>query len=235
LSTSAIIAVLFWAAIVIAVGVFWMRDRVIQRRITESAARSLSIKLHGKLTHLDGQWRIDAAYEGRPVVLVLGGKFVVRGDMDSGPDFVPTLDIKTPCATTAQFCIHYNFLPGTAGSTHNLWSKVRGSKITTGAGDFDSRFLVEGPVPSDASVLDEQIRERMLLSQSAVHGHSLAGHSWLLRVGDGLVEGREVFNEGDQAVLATEIVSETLSRIDLLCALAVSAEQRKPGGTRTMP
>jgi len=212
-----------------------MRERGSQRRLTENVARSLSTKLHGSLTYMDGRWRIDATYEGRPVVLVLGGKFLARGDMDSGPDFVPTLDIKTPCATTAQLGIHYNFLPGAAGSVRNLWSKVRGSKITTGAADFDSRFLVESPVPSDAAVLNEQIRERMLLSQSAVHGHSLAGHSWLLLVGDGFVEGREVFNEGGQPALATEIVSETLSRIGLLCALAVSAEQRKPGSTRAMP
>jgi len=219
-------------AIAVAVGVIWMRECGSQRRLTESVARSVSAKLQGSLTQVAGQWRIDAVYEGRPVVLVLGGKFLARGgDMDSGSDFAPTLDIKTSCMTTAQLVVHYNFPPGAAGYTRDLLAKTRGSEVTTGAVDFDSRFLVESPVASDAAILDDQIRERMLLSQSAVHGHSLAGHSWSIRIGDGSVEGHEAFNEGRQPVPAAEIASETLSRLGLLCALAASAEQRKPGGS----
>jgi hypothetical protein len=235
-SAKAIIAVVFWTAIVAAVGVIWIRERGSQRRLTESVARSVSAKLQGSLTQVAGQWRIDALYEGRPVVLVLGGKFLARGgDMDSGSDFAPTLDIKTPCATTAQVIIHYNFLPGAAGYTRDLWAKARGSKVTTGATDFDSRFLAESPVPSDVAILDDRIRERMLLSQSAVHGRSLAGHSWSIRVGDGSVESHEVFDDGSQPVPATEIASETMSRLGLLCALAASAEQRKPSGLPATP
>ena len=235
MSAKAIIAVVLWTAIVISVVVIWMRERDSQRRLTEAAARLVSAKLQGRLTQAVGQWRIDAVYDGRPVVVVLGGKFLARGDMDSGTDFVPTLEIKTPCSTSAQLAIHYNFLPGAAGYMRDLWSTTRGSKVTTGARDFDSRFLVESSVSLDAIILDDGIRERMLLSQSAVHGHSLDGHAWSMQVGDGLVEGHEVFNEGSQTVPATEIASETISRVGVVCALAASAERLKPGGTPATP
>jgi len=231
----AIIAVVSLTAIVIAVGVSWVRERGSQRRLTESVARSVSARLQGSLVQVGTQWWIDAVYEGRSVLLVLGGKFLARGDTDSGPDFVPTLDIKTPCSTTAQVVIHYNLFPGAVGYMRDLWSRTRGSKVITGATDFDARFLVESSLPSDVAILDEQIRERMLLSQSAVHGHSLDGHAWSMQVGDGLVEGHEVFNDGSDVAPAAEIVSETLSRLGLLCALAASAERHKPGGTPATP
>jgi hypothetical protein len=229
LSAKVILGIVFWVAILATLGVLWMRERSEQRRLTERAARLIAANLHGGLTSSRGQFEISSVYDGRPLDLLLGGKFLVGSDTDPGPDFVPTLDIKMPCSTAAQLVLHSS-APGGTAYLRDSWARWNGSKVTTGAADFDAHFLVQGPDPSDASILDEGIREQILASRSSVRGHTLDGHSWAIRVGDGLVEEHEVFNEGNQAVTIVQLVSDSLARVALLSALAASAEKHKPGG-----
>jgi hypothetical protein len=234
LGTRTIVALASTLAMLVAVGVIWMRERTVQRRLTERVARSVAAKLQGSLRGSGRQWRIDAVCGGRPVVLVLAGKFLARGDLDSGPDFVPSLDIEVVCSTSAQLSVHSNS-PGGAAYLRDLWASARGSKVTTGATDFDSKFLVWSPDLSNASLLDKEVRQRFLASQSAAHGHSIEGHSWAIRVGGGVVESHEVFNEGGHAADEMEMISDTLSRVALLCSLAASAETNKPARAIVTP
>ena len=229
MSAKAIIAVFSSVVVAIAVGVMWIRGRGGQLELTGAVALSVSARLHGNLTQAGRQWRIDAFYEERPVVLMLGGKFILRSDTDSGRDFVPTLDIIRQCSTSVQLVVHGNLLGG-ANYLRNLWARMWGRKLSTGAMDFDSRFLVEGIVPSDVLIVDEGMRKRFLASNLALNGRS-----WEMAVGGGLAKVHEVFDEDNKPATATEIASEVLSRVDLLCALAANAERLKPGGTPATP
>jgi hypothetical protein len=225
LETRTIIAVVSMAVVVIASGVIFVRERRRQRRLTERVARAVAATLQGSLVRSGHECRIEAVCAGRPVVVMLAGKFMAHSD--SGPDFVPSLEIKVPCSSSARLTIR-DKLSGITDYLRDMRARARGSKLQTGAADFDAKFNVEGPVPSEVAILDERIRKRILLSQSGAHGNSISGHSWSIRLGDGAVEGHEIFNEGPREPEEAEVTAATLARVALLCALAASAERHAP-------
>lgn len=228
--TRNLIAVIAGVAILVAVIGIWLRDRVAQKRLSAGAARLVAEKLGGTLTRLGAEWRVVATREGHPVTITFGGTFLVNTDIDNRRDFVPTMNIEVPCASTADLFVHGNWPTGKNYLRH-LGARLRGTKLSTGAPAFDAQFLVEGSSPVAAAIIDEGIQKSLLASKDALYGRS-----WGLQLREGSADFEEVFSEdGGSRLTDAQVAADALARVALVLALVTNAEQRTPSGAPSAP